>query len=569
MKAIGNRGSNRVEILKLTLSDPESRKQEIDALNELAWEYRIYQMERAYELSKKAGVMSQAGEFLNQHYIEGLSESLVTQAFLDTYAGNLDAAVSKCLQSLALLHEMHTHIEIKVWFTLAWNSYFLGNYPTALEDGLKALKLAREFGDRLHEAWVLDALASFHGITGDFEAAIPLHEQALAIFKDLDESIGELRTLNNLAVTLNELKRYENALQAGYKSLKLAEKFGLVMDVQNNSCTIADTLINMRKLETADEILRDAIARSVGNESFITQVYLLERQGRIRLLKKDLSSAEAFLFKALNLAKKLEQRAEEALCHKALSEIYEAMAQDAKALLHYKIFHGLSDEIQGKKAREHLAVLKITHQVESAQRDADIYRLEALELQRKMDEQRQIQSVLEHQNTIDSLTELHNRRYFDDRFPKEYSRHSRSGAELSLLILDVDHFKNFNDTYGHVRGDACLQMVAAVIRSSISRPPDIAVRYGGEEFVCLLPETSQKGAVQVAENIRQGVMDLNIPHEKSSAAQVVTISVGVLTTHCYKDGAAMDLLIRADEELYKAKSKGRNRVEVSTQSFNE
>jgi diguanylate cyclase (GGDEF)-like protein len=128
--------------------------------------------------------------------------------------------------------------------------------------------------------------------------------------------------------------------------------------------------------------------------------------------------------------------------------------------------------------------------------------------------------------------------------------------------LDVDHFKNFNDTYGHVRGDECLQKVAAVIHDSISRPPDIAARYGGEEFICLLPETNHNGALQVAENIRLGVIQLGIPHVKSMAGDVVTISIGVVTAQCFKDGLITDLIVKADQQLYKAKSQGRNRVEA-------
>lgn len=147
--------------------------------------------------------------------------------------------------------------------------------------------------------------------------------------------------------------------------------------------------------------------------------------------------------------------------------------------------------IQSEQTAARLAALKVTHQVETAQRNAEIYRLEALDLQRKVDEQKIIQSQLEFQNTIDPLTNLHNRRHFDQVLVKEYSRHSRSDAKLSLLMLDVDHFKPYNDTYGHVRGDDCLRQIAHVIRDSITRPPDLAARYGGEEFVCLLPKISE------------------------------------------------------------------------------
>lgn len=162
----------------------------------------------------------------------------------------------------------------------------------------------------------------------------------------------------------------------------------------------------------------------------------------------------------------------------------------------------------------------------------------------------------------DAVTNLHNRRYFDDVLEKEYSRHSRSNAELSLLILDVDHFKAFNDAYGHIRGDECLRQIARTIEKSVSRPPDVAARYGGEEFVCLLPETDLEGAKTVSEKIRRGVMDIAIPHGYSSVAQVVTISIGVATVMCKKDGLSSEIVAKADEQLYLAKSRGRNRTEA-------
>jgi len=557
-----DRSTNRINQLKEYLAQPASPQAEIDALYELAWELRMSDPEQVNVLCAKVDELSQHGAYVSQPYTHGLAASLVNQAFVETYEGHLDGAVSKCLQALVLLRGSVSQIEIRVWFTLGWNSFFLGDYPAALENGIKALHLARELGDTLHEAWSLDAVASFHGITGDFETAIQLHQEALTIFQASHETLGELRTLNNLAVSLHETKQYEQAFTAAYKSWELAKQSNLDMDVCNNSCTMADILIGMDRLDDAENCLQESVSEYLHGTN-IAYVNVLERIGRIRLLKDDLAGAESFVMRALELARKLNQPAEEVLCHQTLSEIYERQAQYSKALEHYKKLHEIHKVIQSEQATKRLAVLKVTHQVETAQREAEIYRLEAAALQRKVNEQKIIQSVLEFQNTIDPLTGLYNRRYFDEMFEKEYSRHSRSGSELSVLMMDVDHFKAFNDTYGHVRGDECLRQVAEVIRNSISRPPDLAARYGGEEFVCLLPETSLAGAERVAENIRQGVGELSIPHHTNEAAKFVTVSVGVITAECVKQGSATELLVKADKQLYVAKSHGRNRVEVA------
>lgn len=170
---------------------------------------------------------------------------------------------------------------------------------------------------------------------------------------------------------------------------------------------------------------------------------------------------------------------------------------------------------------------------------------------------------LEALSKTDGLTGIANRRHFDDALAKEVARHSRFGAELSLILLDVDHFKAFNDNYGHVMGDECLRQVGQVLTACCGRGSDLSARYGGEEFVCILPETNVNGAATVAERIRQGVLASAIPHRGSSAAAFVTVSLGVATVKCDADSetAMADLVALADKMLYKAKSTGRNRVE--------
>jgi diguanylate cyclase (GGDEF)-like protein/hemerythrin-like metal-binding protein len=166
----------------------------------------------------------------------------------------------------------------------------------------------------------------------------------------------------------------------------------------------------------------------------------------------------------------------------------------------------------------------------------------------------------------DGLTGIANRRRFDEMLEQEYARHSRAGAKLSLIMLDIDHFKQFNDCYGHVEGDKCLQQVAQVIAACAPRPTNLVARYGGEEFACILPETECIGAITISEKIRQAIIDRGIPHKKSKVADCVTVSLGVVTVRCIAGGMAMDVVTQADELLYQAKASGRNRVEYTRPS---
>lgn len=160
----------------------------------------------------------------------------------------------------------------------------------------------------------------------------------------------------------------------------------------------------------------------------------------------------------------------------------------------------------------------------------------------------------------DGLTGLYNRRTFDDLLRREWRRLARTGEPLAVIMMDVDHFKLYNDTYGHGGGDLCLQRVARAAVGALQRPADVVARYGGEEFVALLPVTKLEGAIAVAEAIRAAVAGLEIPHTASKTSAHVTVSLGAACTVPQPDKDPASLLALADQQLYAAKSEGRNRV---------
>jgi diguanylate cyclase (GGDEF)-like protein len=160
---------------------------------------------------------------------------------------------------------------------------------------------------------------------------------------------------------------------------------------------------------------------------------------------------------------------------------------------------------------------------------------------------------------LDGLTGVHNRRYFDQQLALEWARSARTGAPLSMILLDVDFFKRYNDHYGHQAGDDCLKQVAATLKSNLRRPADLVARYGGEEFACILPETGLDDAVELANQLERQVRALAISHAYSDVATMVTISLGVATRDGVASGSASELLGLADAQLYLAKSTGRAR----------
>lgn len=170
--------------------------------------------------------------------------------------------------------------------------------------------------------------------------------------------------------------------------------------------------------------------------------------------------------------------------------------------------------------------------------------------------------IIQKQAVIDALTGIPNRRAFMEQMPLEFKRSARDNKPLSVIMIDIDHFKLYNDTYGHAAGDECLKTVAQTIKDCIKRPADLCARYGGEEFVVMLPDTAIEAARSLAENIRADVENIKISHEKSSPLNIVTISLGVAATIGKIAASYETVLQHSDKALYKAKERGRNRVEV-------
>ena len=187
-------------------------------------------------------------------------------------------------------------------------------------------------------------------------------------------------------------------------------------------------------------------------------------------------------------------------------------------------------------------------------------------ISRDVTEQKQLEHRLADLATTDGLTGLANRRHFDERLEAEWCRAMRDGMPLSLIMIDVDHFKKFNDCYGHPAGDACLKGVADVLAQSGRRPGDLAARYGGEEFVLLLPNTDEDGCRLIGNAVRNSLREMAILHALNLPSKLVTVSLGAATTRrSQKPVDSASLIIEADRALYEAKENGRDQLFISRQ----
>jgi diguanylate cyclase (GGDEF)-like protein len=198
----------------------------------------------------------------------------------------------------------------------------------------------------------------------------------------------------------------------------------------------------------------------------------------------------------------------------------------------------LKGEMDRRKARE-LELLELTEQLEAANRELQLL------------------------SSRDGLTGLANRHAGNEFLAREWLRSVREKKEFSVIMVDIDCFKPYNDSHGHLEGDECLKRVAAALQRGLHRPADLLVRYGGEEFMALLPDTGVEGAVIVAIAMKEEVASLGLPHGSSTVVPEVTVSIGVASTFPVEHGPVELLIAAADRALYRAKQEGRNRICVS------
>lgn len=182
--------------------------------------------------------------------------------------------------------------------------------------------------------------------------------------------------------------------------------------------------------------------------------------------------------------------------------------------------------------------------------------------ERKDTEQKliELQKQLEELSFKDGLTGVFNRRMFDSVMEVEWANAKRNRQPLSLIMLDIDYFKQYNDYYGHIQGDECLKRVANVLACVATRSRDFFARYGGEEFILVLPETDEAAAFKIAERCRNVIFKAQIPHEKSLVSQLLTISIGISTITPTRNDEAIKFIATVDKQLYVAKEKGRNSI---------
>jgi diguanylate cyclase (GGDEF)-like protein len=551
--------NSKVEDLETKLATESDPRTKIDLLNDLAWEIRDTDPARSKELGERAYQLASEDSFSEGSYLQGVVESLRCLAHANRRAGDLNLSVSQSTQALSYLESIDLPIvKADILRNIAISLGCLGNYADGLEFGFKALKLASAAHDQERQALILGSIGVIYVHSKNPDESVRTFHQALRLNRELGHKQDEALILNNMSLAYTALKDYDNALGSSLQALKLAEEANFAALIVTATGTIGEVYMAMGEYDQANQYLQKYLegAYSTGSKRDMIWAFLL--LGETDCHRRRETSALFYLTQASEMARQSGLRSEEAHCHELLADMYEQQGESKRALDHLRVFSQIRESIYNDDTARKIANLQVIYQVETAKRDAEIHYLKTVELQKEIEERKKIESTLERLAAIDPLTGILNRRKIISLAEKEFRKAVRVRAPLSLILLDVDHFKDINDNYGHAIGDQLLSAMIKTVCASL-RTGDMIGRIGGDEFLIVLPETDLTQGRQIAERLQKTIALQTFNTHQD--ALTLTISLGVAELE--RDSRIEVLIDRTDRALYRAKRAGRNRIAFS------
>ena len=429
----------------------------------------------------------------------------------------------------------------------------LGEYAEAQQHYLRGAQQARGLSDNT-EARALNNLAAAWIETGDYTSALQELTSSLVLARKSGDPQVLNAVLDSLADVYLRLGKADQALVYSNESVRLAR--GIDPSVGENLVTLGKIHLYKGDTSLALACFQEAAQISEEKQSQHQLVYAWLMQGVAYRQLKRTDIALALIQRATDLAAAQDSRPLHCECLQELSLTCQAMGEFESALLNFQRFHTLKEKIFNERSDMRLKTLQVLHQLESARKEAELYLLRNVELQREVEERQKTELALAELATKDPLTGVYNRRQFFLLGEKLVEQATANQHPLAAIMFDIDHFKIINDTYGHIAGDRVLRGISDHINAELRRA-DLVARFGGDEFAILLPEANEIQAWQVAERLRERIA-LSAFLDPSIALHI-TASLGIAQLGSGED--SIDTLIeRADKALYTAKQTGRNRV---------
>lgn len=553
--------SDRIAELEAHLSTVTggSLQEEVDALNELALELGTKDDQRTRTLSQRALALSRGASLPNQPYLKGIAFSLYNLGVLASQSSDFSSSLNLCTESRNILEAQDLpdpRLLILVNKELGWIYLNLGDLAQSFGVLLKALRFSRVSGDKEMEARVLITLSIAYSENGDLEASAQTLRKAIEFLEGSPHPRDYCIAVNNLAMTFKGQKMYDDALTAAAQSAAIARQMNQPSLLATTLDTTSQIYLACQEFDLAETYLNEALSihRGFGND--IAEITL--NLARVKIGQHQPEEAKRILLESMPSVEARSVNRFLFQYHELLAEIFESQGDFRAAIEHIKQFHQIKSMVFNEQTQRQIGSLTVLHQEESARMDARIFSLKNKALQQEVIERRKAVAEMNVLATTDPLTGLMNRRHFMTLAGYALEHGQLNHLPASVLMIDIDHFKQVNDRYGHLTGDRVLAQVCSNIQIGL-RSGDLPCRYGGEEFVVLLPNTHLEGAQKVAQRLLKIMAETEIWVEGQSIR--VSISVGVAPTEA-EDCRLEEVLERADQALYLAKHAGRGSVKV-------
>lgn len=442
---------------------------------------------------------------------------------------------------------------------------FNSDYDAAMRYFFRALNIGRTRGDLIGVADILNNIGYTLVLLGKIEEALPFLNESLEIFEKFNESASLLVTLDSISNAYLGLGKYEKALDYGLRSIEI--RGGTIKPGEE-----VDSLLSLAKVYIAQEKYKEALIYSQDALEISTENNLPREISVSSRMIGEIYTQIGQYAKAINCLNRsfkgaVELGAKQIIleCHLAYSIYYEKIEDFKEAYLHTNQYHILKDEIDRQQAVNRYRSYETSQIVKEAKKDAKIYQDNIRSLQREVERSLALQVQLHELAITDTLTGLYNRGHFFNLAEIEFETAIQSNDPISVIMIDIDHFKEINDQFGHRAGDQVLSISAKRIQSGL-RDKDIVGRYGGEEFVVILTNTGLVEARETAERLRNSMESEPISTDKINT--LVKVSAGVASAPADNKISLDELLDQADQALYHAKNEGRNLVRTFQDKHN-
>ncbi len=447
-------------------------------------------------------------------------------------------------ERLVMVAKTHTHLK---------------NYSEALSEIYRALEIAQKIENRFLEGLALNTLGMIYLDLSEPFKGLAYLQQSHDILEESDTPEKVEITYPNFCLAYLKMGVLDKALKFGKMAVKSNRECGDFKQMAISLIYLGEVYHARGEEPNALETHQKALEVSRKFNFQCESSAALCRIGELLLAQKKFSQAQKHIEESLALAQTFTDHPNFAECHRLLAEMFSQQKKFRQALKHHKLYHtSISQRYQQDLASRVKALEQATN-LETANKISHALNQQNQALREEIRLRKQVQAELEEISRLDGLTGIFNRRYFFELARREYGSAQRYNHPLSAIMIDLDHFKEVNDTYGHTVGDQVLIEVAQRIQAGV-RDVDVVARYGGEEFVVMLPETELEDAIAMAKRIWHKLTER--PTQTSKLTIPVSASIGVAS--CRPDGKiSLDMLIdQADQALYQAKELGRNRIET-------